>query len=368
MDFTPSLDAKGFFRFTGPPEHWLTAVKYMTWGLEEKHKKPWAKIQPGDIFFIHSTGHTSSHFSNARPCIIGLGIVGASFTKKDNYLWLEEFNQNKNIWPLLVPLSEIYLFSKLPPVESWESPHPQNIEQTKPLITALLSNSIPLSNIPSFPHMGSVSLVRKEVAQQILYDQKPLYVYTSNEVSDDIYTAKPTKLEVVKDVSETLRYAETLKPFENIKKRVINAEKITYTKDTESLAKADEVHSTILQRLIEIFRSKGYDTRSNRFVDLFAFNDDKSFLFEVKSTESKNFRSQARKGLIQLFEYNYFEVRKFVAESRLNFKEQYKILVPSKYPKDDKYIGFINDLKTGVALAEDKSLKPVGIDLGFSRI
>ena len=34
MDFTPSLESKSFFRFTGPPEHWLTAVKYMTWGVE----------------------------------------------------------------------------------------------------------------------------------------------------------------------------------------------------------------------------------------------------------------------------------------------------------------------------------------------
>ena len=36
MDFTPSLNAKGFFRFTGPPENWLTGIKFMTWGLNKK--------------------------------------------------------------------------------------------------------------------------------------------------------------------------------------------------------------------------------------------------------------------------------------------------------------------------------------------
>ena len=55
MDFTPSLNAKQFFRFTGPPENWLTAIKFMTWGLIRDYEERWKKIQPGDVFFIHST-------------------------------------------------------------------------------------------------------------------------------------------------------------------------------------------------------------------------------------------------------------------------------------------------------------------------
>ena len=37
INFRPSLEAKGFYRFTGPPEHWLTGIKFMTWGLEQKY-------------------------------------------------------------------------------------------------------------------------------------------------------------------------------------------------------------------------------------------------------------------------------------------------------------------------------------------
>ena len=86
MDFTPLLDTKGFFRFTGPPEHWLYAVKYMTWGLEEKHKVHWQRIQPGDVFFIHST--RNSYFPNAKSGIIGLGVVGSDFSIKKDLRWL----------------------------------------------------------------------------------------------------------------------------------------------------------------------------------------------------------------------------------------------------------------------------------------
>lgn len=368
MDFTPSLNAKGFFRFTGPPENWLTAIKYMTWGLEEKLRSRWQEIQSGDIFFIHSTGPQTSLFKNAQSGIIGIGVVGSNFSIKNNYLWIREMREHKNIWPLLVPFSEIYLFSELPDRNTWEAPNLENGIYIKPLIDLLLKNYIPLAQIKGFPQMGSFSLVSREVAQQILYDKRPLFVYAGSEGVDNIITSKPTKLEKVKSASETLRYAGSLRIFENIKKRLVKEAPVQYMRDNELLARAEEVHSTILENLIAIFRGKGYETLSNKYVDLFAHNEERSFLFEVKSTERENFRRQARKGLIQLFEYDYFEIRKFIKENNLNFKDGYRILVPSRIPEDSKYVGFINSLKMGVAIVDDKSLKPVGKDFGFSVI
>jgi len=367
MDFTPSLNAKNFFRFTGPPEHWLTAIKFMTWGLEEKFRARWQEIQTGDVFFIHSTGPQTSLFNNAKSGIIGIGVVGSNFLTKDHYLWIREFKDHVNRWPLLVPLSEVYLFSEVPPHEGWENPSLSNQIETKHLIDLLLKNYIPLHNVKGFPQMGSFSSVSREVAEQILYDRKPLYIYRDNIISG-IFTSKSTKLEPIKSAAETLRYADTLKVFDKIRTRIVKETPGQYIKDNELLARAEIVHSTILQNLIDIFRSKGYETRSNRFVDLFAYNKNRSFLFEVKSTENKNFRSQARKGLIQLFEYDYFEIRKFITDNNFDFKDKYKILVPSKTPKDAQYISFINDLKTGIAIIEDRFLKAIGSDFGFTRL
>jgi Holliday junction resolvase len=365
MDFTPLLETKGFFRFTGPPEHWLYAVKYMTWGLEEKHKAHWQRIQPGDIFFIHSTRH--SYFSNAKSGIIGLGVIGSDFNIKKDFRWLRELKEGHNIWPLLVPFSEMYLFSELPPIQSWDAPNLTNETKTKTLVDALLKNYIPLSNIIGFPQMGSVSGVSKAVASQILFDKRPLYAHES-ELEDLLATAKPTKLTKVDNVAETFRYAATLRSFNNIEPRLVKEAASVYTKDNELLAKADRVHSSIIQRLIEIFKAKGYYTLSYRFVDLFAHNGKRSLLFEVKSTENRNFRSQARKGVIQLLEYDYFEIRKFEEEQNLSFKNKSRILVPSRLPEDEKYIGFINELNIGVALANEKRINAVGADLGISSI
>lgn len=369
MDLNSALEKKQFFRFTGPPEHWLTAFKFMTWGLEEKHRKSWEKIQTGDIFFIHSTGAQASAFSNAASGIIGIGVVGFDFSIKNHYLWHSEIKNKVNQWPLLVPLTEVYLFGELPDPATWEAPGPQNDPQTTILIDKLLANRIPIKEIKGFPQMGSFSSVSMDVAKQILFQNKPLLLYTGHSTRGIIKNEdKPSDLAEVKNATETLRSAASLRFLEKINERLIVKPYSLITRDNDILARAEASHFTVLQELINIFRSKGYATLSNKHVDLFAHDEKRSFLFEVKSTENKNFRVQARKGIVQLCEYDYFEINKFKKESNMNFKDEYKILVPSQEPKDAKYIDFINFLDLGVAMVGDGKLNPVGKDFGFSKI
>lgn len=365
MDFTPSLKAKNFYRFTGPPEHWLTAIKFMTWGLENDLQARWKKIQPGDVFFIHST--KNSEFPNARSGIIGIGVVGSHFTTKENRLWLLEQIHNENRWPLLVPISEFYLFSKVPSSESWENPSVKNAEVTKNLIDQLLKNAISLSTIKGFPQMGSFSAVSDQVADQILNDNRPLYSIENPEISHFL-TEKQTNLENISDAAESLRYTETLKVFDSVRKRIIGKDFSHFVRDNELLTRAENAHVSVLQQLINIFKKKGYETRSNKHVDLFAFNEEKSFLCEVKSIENRNFKPQAQKGIIQLLEYDYFEVQSFIRANKLKFQEQHNILVTSREAKDTNYIEFINFLRIGVGTVSNESIHPTGADFGFSKI
>ena len=369
MDLNSVLKAKGFFRFTGPPEHWLTAVKFMTWGLEEKYLERWKEIESGDIFFIHSTGANSSAFPNAASGIIGLGIIGPDFSIKNSPLWYYEHEHKVNKWPLLVPLSEIYLFSELPSPDGWESPVPSNRTNTEKLINALLKNAIPLSRIYGFPQMGSFSKVSPGVTKQILFDKKPLFLYSGESYQPDQVTVpRESRLREVKSSEETLRYADTLKVFASVKARIIKEPTSKYERDNDLLERAEVVHQTILQQLIALFRLKGYETLSSPHVHLFAHNDRKAFLFDAKSTENKNFRSQARKGLAQLLEYDYFEIGKFSQENKIYFQEKYRLIALSKEPKDEAYIKFLNSLTIGVTLPNENSLRPIGKDFGFSRI
>ncbi|PIR83923.1 hypothetical protein COU18_00720 [Candidatus Kaiserbacteria bacterium CG10_big_fil_rev_8_21_14_0_10_51_14] len=366
-DFSSALDTKQFFRFTGPPEHWLTAVKYMTWGLEESHRERWKKIQTGDIFFIHSTGAQASAFPNAASGIIGIGVVGFHFSTKSNNLWHYEIKKNENRWPLLIPLTEIYLFSELPDPATWESPTPDNDARTAELVDQLVVGRVPISEIKGFPQMGSFSSVSREVAEQILFKKRPLYLYSGHSTRGTVED-KPSDFFEVKNATETLRHAASLRFLEEVNKRIITKPYSHITRDNDILARAESAHYSIVQQLIDIFRTKGYSTLSNEFVDLFAHNDKRSFLFEVKSTENKNFRSQARKGIVQLLEYDYFDIRKYKEETKLKFENEYSILVPSREPADKKYVNFINSLDLGVALVGEKEIKPIGQDFGFSKI
>ncbi len=58
----------------------------------------------------------------------------------------------------------------------------------------------------------------------------------------------------------------------------------------------------------------------------------------------------------------------YYEEKNINFKDQYRILVPSREPTDKKYVKFINSLDLGVATVANEALKPAGEDFGFSRI
>jgi len=366
MDFSSALNTKQFFRFTGPPEHWLTALKYMTWGLETHLKDRWGKIQTGDIFFIHSTGN--SVFPNAVSGIIGIGVVGYHFSIKDNYLWHYEMKNRTNRWPLLVPLTEIYLFSEIPDPAMWESPTPSNDVSTAKLIDKLVKNGVPTSKISGFPVMGSFSSVSFEVAKKILFQKRPLYLYSGHSLRGSTIEEKPSDLSEVHNATETLRHAASLRFLEEINQRIIIKPYSLISRNNDILARAESMHHSIIQNLIDLFRDRGYTTLSNEFVDLFTHDGKRSFLFEVKSTENKNFRVQARKGIVQLYEYDYFEINKFKKEKNISFKDQYRILVPSREPGDKSYIQFINSLDLGVAMVGNKELKPVGKDLGFSNI
>ena len=94
-------------------------------------------------------------------------------------------------------------------------------------------------------------------------------------------------------------------------------------------------------------------------MDLFAVKDNNSFLFEVKSLSGRNFRPQARKGIVQLFEYEYFEIRKFFEDQEALFKPK-KAVIFSEGPKDMNYVGFMNDINIGTGFFSDRKLKPSG--------
>ena len=349
------ISQRQLYKFTGPPENWITAIKFMTWGLEEKFLERWKEIEPGDIFLMHSTS-TKTIVKGAPSTVIGFGVVSSEFRRKDGPLWMQEIEQRTNTWPLLVPFSEIYLFSKLRSPETLIPPDGHNHEVIISEAKELLSTAVPLPD--HFPQMGSFSSVRPEVVVKVFEQAGQFYLYESNQRVTESYF-KPNALKLVREVKDIIRKPVTLENLQVIKKKTIKLGKANYAKDLQTMEDAETAHQETLKMLFDLLRSFGYETYYNRHVDLFAVKGSTSFLFEIKSLAAKNFRSQARKGIVQLFEYEYFEIGEFLKENK-SISRPNKSLIFSEGPKDMNYVDFMNNLNIGAGFFSNRKLQPSG--------
>jgi hypothetical protein len=361
FDLRKALFNRNFFRFTGPPENWLTAIKFMTWGLEEKYLDRWKKIKSGDVFLMHSTVE-SSFGAKTKSSVVGLGVVGGKFRRKDDYLWIQEIRGKVNRWPLLVPFSEIYLFSEVPPAHTWEAPGTVDDSKIPQLIAALLLNAIPIKSFgEKFPVMGSWSGVRNELIDELFSKGQPsLYEeFYNNPYSDT--EGEVSEFQKIQKSEETLRNIPTLKFLDGdkVKVRKIKDDKSSFERDNALLERAEESHADVLQSAIDFFKKYGFDTWSNQHVDLLAESEDQAFLVEVKSTLNRNFRTQARRAVGQLFEYEHFDIRSHFEKVQKD-KKISKVLMVTDNPSDSEYTRFLNALKIGLAWPKGTRISAAG--------
>lgn len=367
MDLTPLLNIKKFYRVTGTPENFLTAYKYMTWGFNENNVDNWKKIMPGDVVFFHSKRKDSLFVKNPPTCIIGFGIVADLNLISKELLWIDEFQANKCIYPYRFKFSEFYTFGEIPDENTWDSQSLNSKEKTIEVINILLNNSISLSLYPSFPKMGSYSTVKDtSLIKRLINVNLNLDVKLFDTPDTESY--KGIGFEKIDNAIEGFRYGTSLLEFDQIKKKLLKKKSAQYTRNSVLLEKAETAHFNTLESVLKLFKMKGYDTYYNKHIDLFAHNDDKSFLVEVKSIGKNNRISQARKGMIQLYEYDHFEVNKYVNDNQLVFKEKNKLLVTSELFKDKDYAEFMKLLDIKLASFENDNLLSTNNNYNFNTL
>jgi hypothetical protein len=354
MNILTQANIKAIYRVTGTPENFLTALRFKVWGFNKENEKYWKKLLPGDIVFFHSKGSDSKFIKRPLSCIIGFGVVGNNFFEDTKPLWIDEKIETKT-YPYKFSFSEFYLFASIPVNDDWDSTSLDKFEVTQQIILKLLEAAIPLSDLDGFPHMGSYSGIQNQDIKRTLLDSTKKLAFYQGDQSKDIIT-KSAELKELTNEAETLRYGTTLTVFDDIKERILKEPSATYGYNVESLAKAEKAHFNIVSHLRLLFANKGYQVFSNNHVDLFAYKNNNALLVEAKSIENRNFITQSRKGIVQLFEYNYFEVSKFKSDKNLFFSNQVSLLATSDEPKNFEYIKFINSLAIKTIAVKDKTI------------
>jgi len=173
------------WKLTGTPENWLTAIRIGSWAINDYSGNIWAKINTGDTVIFHSIKN-SNYTKKAIPCIIGFGYVGDGKYVKEDLWWPDEIASGKNIYKNVLPLKEIYLFSKSDidfsmPVQDKE---PDLVAKD---IIKLLDGAIPIKTLnemafsinqtaPGFNVMGPPSSVHPVYEDLILKDRRDLTV------------------------------------------------------------------------------------------------------------------------------------------------------------------------------------------------
>ncbi len=99
-----------------------------------------------------------------------------------------------------------------------------------------------------------------------------------------------------------------LKEYEEQAQRVATKrEAITYYVDQAARERAASGHQMLVNLMAERLRRRGAVPKANRYIDLSARWERADYLFEMKSTTEENPHAQIRRGLSQLYEYQYIQ-------------------------------------------------------------
>lgn len=375
MRLSALQDTKAIYRVTGTPENYLTALRSSTWGFRDNPRllSQWTKLQPGDVIFFHSS-QSESRFLPTKELssrVVGFGVVGNHFFTGTTPLWIEEFEEGRVIYPHRFHFSEIYLFADIPVAGDWDSQSLAKQAPTADLLRRLLAAGIPLKELPNFPKMGSYSSIQDGPTKEaLLAGTRGLYAYRTREEDEDALPSRLTALAEVRGEKDLLRHTIGLTQFEDVGGRVLRLDDGHRQVDLRKLQRAETAHADILSLLFRKLSERGYECFKNNHIDLLAVHADqgRSLLIEAKSNEGDNFRAQARKGIAQLFEYNYFELERFKTDRGLKLTKEHQVLAFSQAPKDADYLGFLNTLRIRTLVAQAEAITPLGDLTDFAEL
>jgi len=84
-----------YWTLSGTLENWMVALEKGVWGVGERAKGLWAKVQPGDIVAFYAT--VEDKFESSEP------------------LWPKEKEQSRAIWPYRIKIRVEKVFEKPKP-------------------------------------------------------------------------------------------------------------------------------------------------------------------------------------------------------------------------------------------------------------
>jgi hypothetical protein len=165
------------YRFTGPPENWITGIGLKKWAVNENNKSLWERLKPGDIALLHSSA-SSAYSNKTQSAIIGYAVIGEKRVKNTSW-WIQEIEAEDNKWPYVFSLDQLHLFSENLDIDFGAPLASKSREQIKTEVEELSQSGVSLAELqrkakavnedyPNFPKNGSASRVHKAYEKLLL--------------------------------------------------------------------------------------------------------------------------------------------------------------------------------------------------------
>jgi predicted HNH restriction endonuclease len=175
------------YRFTGPPENWITGIGISRWAVNDNNKGLWEKFEPGDIALLHSTAK-SSYSNNTPSAVVGYAVIASKKWIKDGLWWIQEKQSGNNLWPYVFTLDEIYLFRDNLGIDFEKDNIDKSVDELKEQVERLGSSGIAVSELnsiakannattPAFPVNGSASSVNEAYEEILLKNLDNFYQF-----------------------------------------------------------------------------------------------------------------------------------------------------------------------------------------------
>ncbi len=131
------------YKFTAPPEYWLSSVAYGSVSFEDRHRNRWKEIEEGDVAFLHSRVEPSiDEFEKQRAGLIGVGILGSKFEKDDPW-WLDEHGADR-AFSMIVSFDRLFLTGEIDGIDTSLGIDEKDRSTINRELGALTANCLPI--------------------------------------------------------------------------------------------------------------------------------------------------------------------------------------------------------------------------------
>ncbi|SEP19291.1 AAA domain (dynein-related subfamily) [Halogranum amylolyticum] len=141
------------YKFTAPPDYWLTAYEYTALAFEDADRETWDRIENGDIILFHSTAQPGWEAVDEQNAgLIGAGIVRTKTMKPVETQWWYDERQGRprdDSFPYLVTFERLFGTGSFTHIDFEANIFAKSSERVSTELQALTSDALPFAAVNS---------------------------------------------------------------------------------------------------------------------------------------------------------------------------------------------------------------------------